>query len=348
MAFVALFMSSCGEREQTVRVKKVKTAEVLISDSAAEISFPAKVISDDKYNVSFKVAGRIASVPVEEGIAVSKGQLIATLDDRDYRVAFDAAQAEYNSVKAEAERVIAIYNDSATAANNYDKAVYGLKQVTAKLDHARDQLNDTKIYAPVSGIVKNVYHRHGEVIGAGMPVVEIVDDSRRLVEIKIPASDYVRRSDFRSFSCRFAVYPDRVFALEPFSESPVANANQLYTVKLRFKDGQGALPTIGMTTSVNITVASDTISSGEYKVPVHAVCGMGTDEAWIYTIRPDSLLEKVPVSVVSLSGSGMAEIIPDRPISGMSVVAAGVSSLREGQKVSPLPEETTTNVGGLL
>ena len=47
------------------------------------------------------------------------------LDPTDYQVQLDATEAEYQQIKAEAERVMALYKDNGTTPNANDKAVYG-------------------------------------------------------------------------------------------------------------------------------------------------------------------------------------------------------------------------------
>ena len=50
---------------------------------------------------------------------------------------------------------MALYKDNGTTPNANDKAVYGLKQITAKYKHHKDQLAYTRLYAPFNGYVKN-------------------------------------------------------------------------------------------------------------------------------------------------------------------------------------------------
>ena len=77
------------------------------------------------------------------------GQLPQELDPTDYQIQLDAAEAEkYQSVKAEAEQVMALYKENVTTPDANDKAVYGLRQITAKYNHAKDQLAYTRLYAP--------------------------------------------------------------------------------------------------------------------------------------------------------------------------------------------------------
>ncbi len=74
------------------------------------------------------MSGTIQYMHVNDGAYVRKGQLLAELDPTDYQIQLDAAEAEYQSVKAEAERVMALYKENVTTPDANDKAVYGLRQ----------------------------------------------------------------------------------------------------------------------------------------------------------------------------------------------------------------------------
>lgn len=63
---------------------------------------------------------------------MSDRELLAQIDPRDYELQLQAAEAEWQGIKAEAERVMALYADSVATASDYDKARYGLQQITAK------------------------------------------------------------------------------------------------------------------------------------------------------------------------------------------------------------------------
>lgn len=138
--------------------------------------------------MAFKVSGTLNKVYVEEGSKISKGQLIAEIDPRDYRLQLEATKAEYQGIKAEAERVIALYADSVSTASDYDKARYGLEQITAKYQNARNQLADTKIYAPFNGYVQKLLLDPPTVVAAGMPIMTLIADNGWEVEINVPSS----------------------------------------------------------------------------------------------------------------------------------------------------------------
>lgn len=131
---------------------------------------------------------------------------MAEMDSRDYQVQLDATEAEYMRIKSEADRVIALYADSVSTADAYDKARYGLKQIAAKYENARNQLADTKIYAPFDGYVQNRLFDPPTVVAAGMPVLTFVSGGRPEIEINIPASTYVRRKDIVTFSTSLTLF----------------------------------------------------------------------------------------------------------------------------------------------
>ena len=83
---------------------------------------------------------------------------------------------------------MALYKENGTTPNANDKAVYGLKQITAKYQHHKDQLEYTRLYAPFSGFIqKKLFDAH-ETIGAGMPVISMVSAGIPEVEINLPAA----------------------------------------------------------------------------------------------------------------------------------------------------------------
>ena len=88
-----------------------------------------------------------------------------------------ATEAEYAQIKADAERVMGLYQDGGTTASNYDKARYGLQQIEAKLQNHRNQLAYARRVAPFSGPVQKRYVMGGENVSAGLPIMKILSDN---------------------------------------------------------------------------------------------------------------------------------------------------------------------------
>lgn len=333
LAGISLTFAGCGEKvPESKKAVWVKTCTVKNSAGQEVLQFPSRVKAAREVHLAFKVGGTLESVLVSEGQAVKKGQLIAQLSSRDYELQLQAVEAEYMSIKAEAERVMALYRDSVATLSDYEKAHYGLVQITAKYEKAKDELADTRIYAPFDGWVKRKIFYSPAVIGAGMPVVTLLSSDMPEVEMFLPVSVYNRRSDISSFSVKFD-YMQEPLPLTLLSLAPEANANQLYELRLALPSSAGEVPSAGMSAMVNVSFGST--HGGESVIPAAALfSSAGNSYVWCCI---DGKVNKRLVKVSALHTDGTATVV-----SGLSegdvVVTAGVRNLEENQPVRLLPE----------
>lgn len=342
---LSLLSHACSRKTDEKTTTHVRLFTVRPSGATSVQDFPGRVMAAEEVNQAFKVSGTLMRIHVEEGNRIYQGQLIAEIDPRDYQLQFDAVEAEYRQIKAEAERVMALYADSVATADAYDKARYGLQQITAKYENARNQLADTRIYAPFDGYVQKRLFDPPTVVAAGMPVVTLISEGNQEIEINIPASTYMNRNEITSFSASFDFIPGQPVPLRLISIAPKANANQLYTVRLSVPQGLTAQPSPGMSAMVNV-VFNDTIN-GKTEVPSSALFKKdGNSCVWVYDGNSGTIGQRA-VSVERLDTEGNAIVI--RGIAaGEQIVVSGVHKLNDKQQVEPMSPESDTNIGGLL
>ena len=345
---LVVLLASCSQRTQITDSKPtVKIDTVLSAGGQTALQFPGRVKAAQDISLSFRVSGTILRMYVNDGTYVRTGQLRAELDPADDQMQLDAAEAEYQSVKAEAERVMALYKENVTTPDANDKAMYGLKQITAKYNHAKDQLEYTRLYAPFSGYVqKRLFDSH-ETIAAGMPVVSIISEGTPEVEINLPAVEYIRRQQFTGYTCTFDIYPGQEYALDLINVTPKANANQLYTMRLQLKKGEAqALPSPGMNTMVTIECTEGEVR--HLSVPTGAVLrDKGMASVFLYDASSRTI-RRCDVTVTRLLGSGRCLVTAEGLKPGDLIVASGVHHVKDGEQVEPLLPASKTNVGGLL
>ena len=309
-------------------------------------SFPGKVKAASEINVSFRISGPVVSINVEEGQFVRKGQLLAEMDSRDYANQLAATEAEYIQIKAEAERIMQLFELQSVAENDYDKALSSLKQITAKYDRHKNALEDTKLTAPFDGYVQKRYFDTGETIGSGTPVFSMISAESPEVVINIPASVYIQRNMFDSYTCHFELFPDKDYALELLSINQKANLNQLHTVRFRLEKNDGlSAPPIGASTMVTIHFKQENIVM--VSIPLTALFEIdGTPTVWVY----DENEQKVTVRNILLYEirTDGTVVVSEGLKAGEKVVSAGIHALSDGEKVKLLPQVSPSNVGGLL
>lgn len=343
----ALLCYSCGHEEiKSAELAGVVKAEVACPyQNELAVVYPGKVKAASDVNLSFRVAGPLAALPAEVGAFVKKGQCIAEIDRRDYEIQLSATEAEYKQIKAEAERVMELYERGSVPVNDYDKAVYGLQQITAKYEAHKNALADTRLTAPFDGYIQKKYFDAHETVGAGMPVIAMINNRYFEVEVDLPSADYIRQDCFKSFFCTFDVFPGKVFPLELIEIARKANLNQLYRVRFRLNAEKGVNIAAGM--SVNVTVEYAPEDNALTVVPVAAVFEKnGKAQVWIYDELSGCVKSRDVVPGKILKTGQM--VIREGLQAGEKVVSAGVHRLKEEMKVRLLKPVSRTNVGGLL
>ncbi|WP_025069404.1 efflux RND transporter periplasmic adaptor subunit [Bacteroides propionicifaciens] len=346
---VSLFWScSSGKKTEISRALTAKIDSVEPCTQQLSVSYPGKIKASSDVNLSFRVSGPLKHVYVNVGSKVRKGQLLAEIDPRDYETQLSATQAEYDKVKGEAERIMALYEKRSVSKNDYDKAKFGLEQITAKLKAHKDALSDTKLYAPYDGFIQKKLFDRDETVAAGMPIVSMINNKMPDIEINIPSTEFYQRDLFDTFTCSVDIFPNQTYNLVLKGITHKANLNQLYTMRFTFDESNYAnLPTAGMTATVNIN--KKTSDSNLTIIPLSAVFNLPESQepmVWIY----DRDTQTVSPRVIELSGIQRdgKTIVSKGLTVGEQVVVAGVHSLKKGDRVVPLQPNSKTNVGGLL
>lgn len=138
-------------------------------------------------DLSFQVSGQIEKMLKEEGDSVKKGELIAILDDKDYRSNLQKASAEVNKALAlsrdaasKYERQFPLCTDSTVSAqdcetllNTKDKTKGDYEAALAQKTFSQNQLDYTKIYAPEEGTVTVRVQEPGATVAKGQTVYTI-------------------------------------------------------------------------------------------------------------------------------------------------------------------------------
>jgi len=168
----------------------------------------ARVLPESRLPVTAEVEGRVARVLVREGDRVEAGDVVALLDDADYRANREAAVAEHAVAVSELRRHRA--QDDAAEAAVVAARVEGL---AAELELREERLERTRLRSPVDGIVATprVDERSGTKVERGEVFCEIVDPARQLVEVAVAEVDAGLLREGIPVKVKLNAYPTRSF-----------------------------------------------------------------------------------------------------------------------------------------
>lgn len=182
--------------EHTVSASKagaVETAEVTRMNIKSSISATGVISPVNSVEVSPKITARISTVAVKENDRVEKGQIVATLDGKDYAAKKDQAQYKLTNAQLKYERAKALYEAGAGSKQDLDNARFEYDTAASSLSEAESDVAETVITAPMSGVVVGEPKTPGTmaVQGNSSPTVimRIADTGTKQIIAKVDETD---------------------------------------------------------------------------------------------------------------------------------------------------------------
>lgn len=218
---LVLIVAFSGNKEQIVSVQTEKVAKRNITQV---VTATGKINPEYQVIITPEVTGEIVELPVKEGDAVKRGQLLIKIKPDSYIAARDRAAANLESaraglgrskavldkVKSEYDRVQGLYNkklasDSElelaksnylSAKSDYEGQQSYVAQAQAGLKEAQEQLAKTTIYSPMDGTVSQLNVELGErVLGSfysqGTNIMTVADLSKMEARVEVDENDVV-------------------------------------------------------------------------------------------------------------------------------------------------------------
>jgi RND family efflux transporter MFP subunit len=261
-------MHPTGQPITTAIAQSAPGAGSAVSLSASLLDASGYVVARRRATVSSKVTGKVTKVMLEEGQRVEAGEIIATLDDANWKAALAQSmaqlqQAEANVVSAqvafddakpifersEKQKAAAVISAQSfdeshaqfdVARNNLIVAQRGLDAARAGVEVARHNLDDTVIRAPFAGIVTEKAAQPGEMVspvsaGGGFTrtgIGTIVDMDSLEVEVDVSENFINRVRPQQPVTIKLNAYPDWDIPGSVIAMIPTADRAKA-TVKVR-------------------------------------------------------------------------------------------------------------------
>lgn len=342
-----LLLAACKEEPPEVmeNVRAIKTITVSERGSGQMRRFPGIVEAVDTSSISFEVAGNTREVNVNVGDRVVEGQVLATLDDKPFQLNVEAAEAELGRAKAQLaekqtdfDRQKTLYEKDWVAKAAYDQALAAresadnqVSYAKSKLNLARRDLEKTVLSAPFDGVIANKYIDPFQEVARGEKVFEIYREGAMQVVVSVPETAI--GEVYLGLPAQISFPSEQVKGLEGrVSEiGTVAGEANAFPVKIALNNPPDkVLP--GMTAEVAL-ILGEAGSDISYLVPVSAIAaGNAPEEGYVFVYDPAT----ETVKKTEIRGEGVKDnsvFITDGIAPGDVIAVAGVSFLRDGQKV---------------
>jgi multidrug efflux pump subunit AcrA (membrane-fusion protein) len=161
-------LTGCDKKTEISEIKPlrpVKTMTVNLPDMHLTREFSAVVDASRKADISFKIAGELIALNVQQGEPVSAGQVLAKLNDRDIKIQLQDAQSSFDQAQGDFNRAKNLISSKVISQSDFDK-----------------------LKASFDGVIAKKYTENFQEINAKSPIFALHDISSISLKINVPES----------------------------------------------------------------------------------------------------------------------------------------------------------------
>jgi RND family efflux transporter MFP subunit len=339
---LCLILGGCGERkveEAAPVIRPVKTI-VVGGQVSTDMIFPAIVEAGEKAVLSFRVAGRLIELPIEEGQEIKKGQLIGRLDPRDFEIAIKEAEAQYTQAQADFQRYENLYEQDVASKQELDTRRSRRDVTRAQLAQARENLGYTRLQAPFSGQIGRRYVENHMDVQVQQEIADLNDITN--VEVVFNVAEHLIKAlrqdtDVEAFA-RFDTAPDQKFPLTFKEASNRADpATRTFEITYLMPQPKEFRLLPGMTATVQVVLSEKRLADAQqaqrFIIPAIAVMGDASGKSEVWVVDTDKMIvQKRAVKVGEMTGADGIYVLEGLK-GGETLVIAGMTQLQDGMQV---------------
>ena len=333
-------------------VHPVKTALVKKLKGNFEVQYAGSTRAIRQVDIGFNVSGTLDKLPIKAGMMINKGDVIGELDPRDFQNDLNAAEANYNNVKAQLARIQKLYDAAVDPKSKLDEAVARFKVAEASLEIAQKARNDTVLKAPFKGIVAIRYVDNYQVVNQGQPIISLQDLGTLEIQADIPEWLVARSTNAENIEI-YATYEaipgvKIPLKIKEFS-AEASSSTRTYSVRFYMQtnptDSQVTiLP--GMTANITMIIKPKGGQKPSFLLPVWAVNSIGGKNKPSVFLVDEShspwVVHEQQVDVAQMTEDSI--VVEGDLKEGQRIVIAGATKLLDGMKVKDLPPFLKSNI----
>jgi RND family efflux transporter MFP subunit len=281
-----------------------------------------------------EMQGTLLKVYVKEGQKVSKGQLLATIDDGGLGSQLQQLKTQAALSKTTFERQKRLWDQKIGSEIQYLQAKANYEAQENTVSQLESQLGKSSIRAPFSGIIDDVIKDQGTVVapGAGSEIFRIVNLSDMYIDVEVPETYLGSITVGKEAQVYFPVLGDTVISKIRQTSNYIKPGNRSFGVEVAIPNKNELIkPNLSAKVRLN-----DYTNEKAILVPQSIISENSDGEQYTYVAEnPDNDGVAIAKKVIVTTGqtqNGMVEIVSGI-VDGNHIIKEGARSVKEGQKV---------------
>jgi RND family efflux transporter MFP subunit len=321
--------------DDTAKLPLVTTIEVHPQKFNHYLELQGDVMTKQNVLIYPEMAGTLNSVYVKEGQKVSKGQLLATIDDGGLSSQLAQLRTQAELSKTTFERQKRLWEQNIGSEIQYLQAKTNYEAQQSAVKQMESQVGKSSIRAPFTGIIDDVIKDEGTVVspGPGAEVFRIVNLSNMYIEVEVPESHLPNVTPGKDVKVYFPVLGDSVSTKIRQTGNFINPSNRSFTAEIPVPSHDGKIkPNLTARVMIN-----DYTSDNAILIPQSILSENANGEQYVFLVNADSIQnDPVAKKVVIKTGKTQGDYV--EVLSGINegdaIIDEGARSVKEGQKVN--------------
>ncbi len=354
LAILSIFFlfAGCSEEKPPFPEKKIQPVTITTASKSPRNNtrtFSGKAENSRTTTLSFRVGGNIENLPVKVGSRIHKGDIVARLDPRDFKLRVQKAEAslksarsKYREIAQDFKRMRRLRSRDVISQSKFEEVKSAYQSATANLEEAkkvlgiaRRNLSFTTLRAPQTGTISKLQVEKFQNVGKGQAVATLICGNQTEVVVGVPDKLIYSLRPGKKAKVTFNALPDRTFKgrVNEISMQPSPISTYPVTVVI---DNPSPDIRPGMAALISFDFPGK--SEPSIFLPLSCVVREPYGNKFVWTVDPEtSRVHKKEVGTGTVRRNSIQITSGVHP--GEEIVLRGIHRLQSGQEVKALPRD---------
>ena len=336
---IKLLDSAIGILDADEKLPLVSTFEVRSQKFDHYLDLQGDVKTKQNVLIYPEMAGTLLKVYVKEGQKVSKGQLLATIDEGGMASQLAQMKTQAALAKTTFERQQRLWDQKIGSEIQYLQAKSSYEAQESSVKQMESQLEKANIRAPFSGIIDDVINDQGTVVspGPGSEVFRIINLSDMYIEAEVPENYLGSVSKGKEVKVYFPILGDSITTKVRETGNFINPNNRSFKIEIPVPNLDGHIKP-NLTAKVRI---NDYTKENAILIPQSIISENAMGEQYAFIAKdPNGENEAMAQRVIITTGKtqGTHVEVLSGIENGDQVVQEGARSVKDGQKIKILKQ----------
>lgn len=331
------------ELDTTKNIPLITTFKATYEEFNHMLELQGSVTTKNLLVITPEYNGILTNVYVKEGQKVSKGQILAKIDDGGLGQQLAQMQIQADLAKTTFERQKRLWDQKIGSEIQYLQAKSNYESQAAAVNQMNQQIAKTTVRAPFSGTIDDVITEQGSVVAAGQSqLMRIVNLDDMYIETEVPERYIADITVGKKVEVEFPVLGKTMDATVRQASNFINPANRTFKVEVAVPNKEKAIkPNLTARLKIN-----DYSSEKALLVPQSIISENSEGAQYVYVVKNKNAQgEGVANRVIIKTGKTQGDVIEvlEGIEDGTEIIQEGARSVRDGQTVKVLTIESDKN-----